>query len=450
MDLLGTALSQRFDTRHRPRRHRRFRSAAAGFAALAVLVGTVGVSAAPAAAATTTSSTATSTTSTSTTAAPNVTLADWSGNGWDNQTWGNNESWGDQSWGGQTSRDPWGSGDGSASSGDTATVDSEPATTAQSKGVVLIDTVLSLEGAEGAGTGVILTSSGEVMTNYHVVEGATKITVTVASTGKTYKAEVVGHDKTHDVALLQLKNASGLQPITIDQDSVAVGDDVTAVGNAGGTGNLTAADGTVTSLKASVTTTAEGNVAGETLKSMIETSADVVAGDSGGPLYDDEGEMIGIDTAASTGSEINGYAIPIKEALAIVDQIRSGDATSTVQIGRSGFLGVMVSDAGAVTEGRRNSAYGMRGGFPGTWSDTDTDTEEAVISQVVSDSPADKAGLVAGDVITKINSQTVTSAAQLSELLAKHSSGDRVKVTWTDADGATHTVTVTLAASPTA
>ena len=382
-------------------------------------------------------------TTTSTTAASNMTLADWSGTGWDNQ------SWGDQSWGGQTSRDPWGSGDGNSASGDTAAVDSEPATTAQSKGVVLIDTMLALEGAEGAGTGVILTSSGEVMTNYHVVEGATKITVTVASTGKTYQAEVVGHDKTHDIALLQLKDASGLQPITIDQDSVAEGDDVTAVGNAGGAGSLTAADGTVTSLSASVTTTAEGNVAGETLKSMIETSADVVAGDSGGPLYDDEGEMIGIDTAASTGSEINGYAIPIKEALAIVDQIRSGDATSTVQIGRSGFLGVMVSDAGAVTEGRR-SAYGLGGGFSDTWSDTDSETEEAVVSQVVSDSPADKAGLVAGDVITKINSQQVNSAAQLSELLAKHSSGDRVKVTWTDADGTTHTATVTLAASPTA
>lgn len=428
MDLFSTALSHSRAPRHRPRRHRRFRGAAAGFAALAVLLGTADVSAASAAAAT------------ASTAAPSVTLADWSRGGW-----------GNGSWGGQESRSPWGGrADGRASTGDTATVDSEPATAAQSKGVVLIDTVLSYEGAEGAGTGVVLTSSGQVMTNYHVVEGATKITVTVASTGKTYQAEVIGHDETHDVALLQLKGASGLHPVTIDNDSVAVGDDVTAVGNAGGTGSLTAADGTVTSLTASVTTTAEGTVAGETLKSMIETSADVVAGDSGGPLYDDEGEMIGIDTAASTGSEINGYAIPIKEALEIVDQIRSGDAMSTVRIGPAGFLGVTVSDAGSITDGRQNSTYGWRedSGFAG--QRMEADTEGVVVSGVVDDSPADKAGLAAGDELTKIDSHDVASAEQVSELLAKHSSGDRVKITWTDTDGTTHTATVTLVASPVA
>ncbi|MFT4167048.1 MAG: trypsin-like peptidase domain-containing protein [Microlunatus sp.] len=427
MDLFATALSQSPVPRHRPRRQRRFRGAAAGYVTLAVLLGTAGVSATPAAAAATS------------TAVSGAALVDWSGRGR-----------GDQSWGGQTARDPRGGGTGGSTSGDdAATVDSEPATAAQSEGVVLIDTVLSYEGAEGAGTGVVLTSSGQVMTNYHVVEGATKITVTVASTGKTYAAEVVGHDETHDIALLQLEDASGLEPVTIDDDSVAVGDDVTAVGNAGGTGTLTAADGTVTSLTASVTTSAEGTVAGETLSSMIETSADVVAGDSGGPLYDDEGEMIGIDTAASTGSEINGYAIPISEALDIVDQIRSGDATSTVRIGPSAFLGVTVSDAGSATGGRQNSAYGRHRG--GGFADVGSATEEgAVIGGVVDDSPADTAGLVAGDVLTEIDSQEIGSATQVSELLAEHSAGDRVKITWTDTDGTSHTATVTLIDSPVA
>ena len=153
--------------------------------------------------------------------------------------------------------------------------------------------------------------------------------------------------------------------MAIDDDSVTAGDQVTAVGNAGGTGSLTAADGTVTSLTATVTTAAEGTVASETLKSMIETDADVVAGDSGGPLIDSEGEVVGIDTAASTGAEIDGYAIPIKEALAIVDQIRSGHDTSTVQIGAAAFLGVLLA---ATTVG-----YGSQDGSGGGYDDWQSD-----------------------------------------------------------------------------
>ena len=172
---------------------------------------------------------------------------------------------------------------------------------------MLIDTVLPYENAKAAGTGMVLTASGQVLTSYHVVEGASKIKVTVAETGKTYQATVIGSDQTADVALLQLKSASGLTTIKIDNDKTSVGDKVTAVGNAGGTGTLTAAKGKIVSLKASITTAAEGPVASETLRAMIETTADVVSGDSGGPLFDADGEVIGIDTAASSGQEINGY-----------------------------------------------------------------------------------------------------------------------------------------------
>ena len=196
-------------------------------------------------------------------------------------------SWADQ---------PWDvNGNGRASTRSSA------AAAAQAEGVVLIDTELRYAGARGAGTGIVLTSSGQIMTNYHVVEGTTSIAVTVASTGATYPATVVGHDQTHDVALLQLEDASGLDPIALDRDPVAVGDQVTAVGNAGGTGSLTAAEGNVTALNATVTTAAEGTVAAETLTGMIETDADVVAGDSGGPLFDAQGEVTGINTAGSSG-----------------------------------------------------------------------------------------------------------------------------------------------------
>ncbi len=220
---------------------------------------------------------------------------------------------------------------------------SQPATAAQSAGVVLIDTVLPYQDAQAAGTGMVLTASGQVLTNYHVVEGAGTITVTVAATGQSYPATVVGTDPTDDVALLQLTGASGLTTVKADDDQAQVGDAVTAVGNAGGTGTLTAADGTISSLTSSVTAASEGSSGSETLASMIETTADVVSGDSGGPLFDAEGEVVGIDTAASTGSEIDGYAIPIARALGIVDQIRSGAETSTVRIGPAAFLGVELS-----------------------------------------------------------------------------------------------------------
>ena len=220
--------------------------------------------------------------------------------------------------------------------------------------MVLIDTVLPYQNAQAAGTGMVLTASGQVLTNYHVVEGAGTITVTVATTGQSYQASVVGTDPSNDVALLQLTGASGLTTVKADDDQAQVGDAVTAVGNAGGTGTSTAAAGTISSLTSSVTAASEGSSGTETLASMIETTADVVSGDSGGPLFDAEGEVVGIDTAASTGSEIDGYAIPIARALGIVEQIRSGAETSSVRIGPAAFLGVELSS------GASDYAYGVR------------------------------------------------------------------------------------------
>lgn len=338
-------------------------------------------------------------------------------------------------WGGS------GSGSGSGSYGGSAqstTVDSDPATAAESRGVALIDTVLT--DGEAAGTGIVLTSDGEVLTNYHVVESSTSVKVTLpsagASTGKTYTASVVGVDQSADVALLQLKDASGLTVARIDDDTLKTGDDVTAVGNAGGTGTLTAADGDITSLAASITTQSEDSVAGEKLTRMIETSADVVAGDSGGPLLDDEGEVVGIDTAASSGQDIDGYAVPIDTALAVVTQIRSGDETAAVRIGAAAFLGVQVAST-AVSDSGYGYGYGDSSSAAG-----------ATIAGVVDGDAADDAGLAAGDTITKVGSTTVTDAAGLTKALSTMNPGDRVKITWTTPDGASQSATVTLDASP--
>jgi S1-C subfamily serine protease len=342
--------------------------------------------------------------------------------------------WGDQGRGDSQQYDPWANG----ASDDTTAAGSEPATAAQTEGVVLIDTVLPYEQAQAAGTGMVLTASGQVLTNYHVVEGAGTITVSVASTGKRYQAKVVGSDETDDVALLQLNGASGLRTVHLDDEQAAVNDAVTAVGNAGGTGSLSAAKGRITSLAASVTTASEGPVASETLRRMIETDADVLAGDSGGPLYDAEDEVVGIDTAASSGSEIDGYAIPIARAMTIVREIRAGDESTKVRIGLAAFLGIeMTTDpaaSGSPWDGQQDTGYGSG----------------AIVGGVVKGQPAARAGLTEGDTITRVDSHTISSAADLSAVLATYDPGNRVKIAWVDSSGSGHTATVTLAASPVA
>jgi S1-C subfamily serine protease len=333
----------------------------------------------------------------------------------------------------------YGSYGGYAAYGGYATPDSQPATATESAGVVLIDTVLPYQNAQAAGTGMVLTASGQVLTNYHVVEGAGTITVTVATTGQTYQASVVGTDPSNDVALLQLTGASGLTTVKADDDQAQVGDAVTAVGNAGGTGTLTAAAGTISSLTSSVTAASEGSSSGtETLASMIETTADVVSGDSGGPLFDAEGEVVGIDTAASTGSEIDGYAIPIARALGIVEQIRSGAETSAVRIGPAAFLGVELSS------GASDYAYGFGYGRNASAA------SGATVGNVISGTAAAGAGLQAGDVITSLNGHAVASATDVGTALTGANPGDQVTIGWTDQSGVAHTATVALGASPVA
>ena len=321
--------------------------------------------------------------------------------------------------------DRYGNGTGGLGTGTgTATGITRDATDAESVGVVDITTVIDYGSAEAAGTGIVLTANGEILTNNHVVDGATKITVTVVSTGRSYSASVVGTDAGDDVAVLQLSGASGLKTVTLDDDTVAVGDAVTAVGNAGGTGGTpTAATGTVVALDQSITASDGTGSDAEQLTGMIEVNAAIEAGDSGGPLYDSEGEVIGIDTAASSGQSATtvGFAIPIAKAVAIADRIESGEDSATIQQGTPAFLGVRFAQDAAGS---------------------------ATISGVVDGSPAADAGLQAGDTITAVNGSTVDSADALSTALAKYDAGDRVRITWVDTTGTSHTTTVTLVAGP--
>ncbi|WP_344755350.1 S1C family serine protease [Gryllotalpicola koreensis] len=324
--------------------------------------------------------------------------------------------------------------DGSAygqTSGGTTT-----ATAAESKGIVLIDTQLGYQSAEAAGTGLVLTSSGEILTNNHVIEGATSISVDVVSTGKTYTATVVGDDPTDDIAVLQLQGAKGLTTASLDTShKVTSGESVTGVGNAEGGGSLVAAAGEVTGLDQSITTEAESSAASESLHGLIETNAAIEPGDSGGPLFDSADKVVGIDTAASSGGTPDGYAIPIATALDIAKEIEAGHEGGNIQLGYPAFLGIELGETDAAGQGDLGQQAVSQG---------------AEIAGVVANGPAEEAGLAEGDVITALDSTAITSADVLQTALKSYNPGDQVTVTWTDSSGASHTASVTLTQGPAA
>ncbi|MBF4615303.1 trypsin-like peptidase domain-containing protein [Curtobacterium sp. VKM Ac-1376] len=319
--------------------------------------------------------------------------------------------------------------DGSSSGTGTSTQSAATAaTTTQKKGVVTINTVLNYdESSQAAGTGMVLTSDGTVLTNNHVIQGATSITVTDETTGKEYEAEVVGSDATNDVAVLKLEDASGLSTVTLDDDGEpSTGDTVTDVGNAEGTGNLVAAEGTVTATDQDIQVQSESGTGTESLTGLIEISADIVSGDSGGPVVDSEGEVVGMATAASSGTaDVTGYAIPITTAKTIAEKILAGESSSTITIGLPAFLGVEVSSTTGTTSG-------------------------VAVAGTVEGSGAASAGLAEGDTITSLDGTTVTTPDELTAAVQSHSVGDEVVVGYTDSTGAAKTVTVTLTAGPAA
>jgi S1-C subfamily serine protease len=320
-----------------------------------------------------------------------------------------------------------GSGTGGSGGSGSAESAATPASAAQTKGVVTIDTVIGYDDSQqAAGTGMVLTSDGTVLTNNHVIQGATSIAVTDETTGKQYVADVVGADATNDVAVLRLRGASGLSTVALDDDGGATtGDTVTDVGNAEGTGDLVAAEGTVSATDQHIQVQSESGTGTESLKGLIEVAAQIVSGDSGGPVLDSDGEVVGMATAASSGSaDVTGYAIPITTAKSIADQILAGHSSGTVSIGLPAFLGVQVSSA----------ATGTTSGVP--------------VAGTVEGSGAASAGLAAGDTVTSIDGTAVTSSSQLTEVIGRHEVGDRVTVGYTTADGTAKTASVTLTAGP--
>jgi S1-C subfamily serine protease len=289
----------------------------------------------------------------------------------------------------------------------------------------IVDINVTLSDGEGAGTGIVLSRNGEVLTNNHVIAGATSITATDVGNGQTYQAVVVGYDKANDIAVLQLQNASGLATAPVATTAAKVGDAVVGVGNAEGLGGTPSwAAGTVTAMNRSITATAEDGSSPETVSGLLQSTAPIQPGDSGGPLVNAKGEVVGMDTAGEFGT-LNSvasaaYAVPIAKALSVADDIMKGDTSHGAHIGATPILGVMIrSDHIATGNGVQ-------------------------IDGVVSGGPADKAGLANGDTITAIGGTKVKDAGTLTGALLTHKVGEPVSVSYLDTNGAPHTVTVTL------
>jgi S1-C subfamily serine protease len=295
-------------------------------------------------------------------------------------------------------------------------------------GVVVVDTNLAFVGSAAAGTGIVLSPSGLVLTNNHVIRGATKISVTDPSDGKTFPARVLGYSVLKDIALLQLQHPSGLKAARLGNSSSArVGQAATAVGNAGGTGSLSVVTGRVTALRRSISVSDDQG--GSTrLVDLIETSAPLQPGDSGGPLLVN-GRVIGVDAAASRTSVFDdsgdGFAIPINTALSIAHQIRSGRRSSTVHIGPTAFLGVLLA----------------RPDYP-------DDSSGAIVQSVVSGSAAARAGIEGGDVITGAAGREIASASDLRSVMLQIAPGKALRLLWTDSSGRSRSATVRPPAGP--
>ncbi len=309
-----------------------------------------------------------------------------------------------------------------------------------------------------AGTGMIISPSGLVLTNNHVINDSMTLAAQINGAGKKYTATVVGADPTADVALLQLHGGTHFKTVQIgDSSQVVLGQPVVAIGNALDLpGPETVTDGVISAISRDVPVSDPVTGLQEDLKGVLQTSAPISSGNSGGPLVDASGQVIGMDTAAASSSgganaSDIGFAIPISGAMAIVRQIESGKASSTIFIGPHAIMGVTVTSV-ACAEGQDNCpglGSSLFGGLPFGFSTYAAPVSKgAVIEQVETGSPAARAGMSVGDVITTVNGQAVTSVSGLTKLMAGKKVGARVAIGWVDQQGARHSAILSLVRGP--
>ncbi len=264
-----------------------------------------------------------------------------------------------------------------------------------------------------AGTGIIVSNDGYILTNKHVIEGANKINV-VLDDGTTYEdAELVATDPLNDIAFLKIANVSDLKSATLgDSKTVNVGQQVIAIGNALGQYQNTVTSGIISGLGRSITASDSDGSNSETLKDMIQTDAAINPGNSGGPLVNAAGEVIGINTATGSSAENMGFAIPISSVKGMLSQlVEKGKASRA-------YLGVYTVE---VTP-EINKNYNV-GTDSGAWLYYNGG------SAIISGSPAAKAGLKDNDVLVAINGVKIGLAGSLTNLIGEYKPGDTVQFT---------------------
>jgi S1-C subfamily serine protease len=300
-------------------------------------------------------------------------------------------------------------------------------------GIVEIETTLGYQGGVMFGTGIVLTSTGEILTNNHVIRGATSIRVTDLDNRRTYSATVAGYDLSADLAVLELRGASGLATIRVGHsNTMRINEPVTAYGNP--TGRLgtpiSAADGRLVGLGQTIMVFDEGGGA-RRLTNVIETNAPILPGYSGGPLVDTEGRAIGIDTAGSPIFLLQqdagrAFAVPIDVARSVAAQIAAGRESAEVHVGPTAFLGL------AFQSGRTH-----RGLIPGI-----------TILKIVSGSPASRIRLRRGDLVTQLNGTTIRNADDFESLMQAVKPGVDVTLAWIDSNGMSRSASITATSGP--
>ncbi|BAX90419.1 S1C family serine protease [Mycobacterium shigaense] len=288
--------------------------------------------------------------------------------------------------------------------------------------IVNVNTKFGYNSAIGAGTGIVIDPGGVVLTNNHVISGATDINAFDVGNGQTYAVDVIGYDRNADVAVLQLRGAGGLPTAAIG-GGVAIGEPVTAVGNAGGSGAPEAVHGRVVALNQTVSATDTLTGADERLGGLIQADTAIRPGDSGGPLVNAAGQVVGMNTAASDSYKMSGgqgFAIPIGRAMGVAGAIRSGAGSNTVHIGPTAFLGL------GVAEGGGNGAR---------------------VARVVNGGPAAGSGIAAGDTIIGVDNVPINGPTSMTDVLVPHHPGDTITLRWRSQDGE-HSVPVVLGDGP--
>lgn len=336
----------------------------------------------------------------------------------------------------------------------TTTIDAATVSAKVDPAVVNINTTLDpLEGGgRAAGTGMILTPNGEILTNNHVVQGADTIMVSIAGHGR-HPASVIGTDPTKDVALLKVAGFSHLPTVHLGNSATAVvGTPVVAIGNALGLGGSpTVTTGAITATGRTITASDATGAHQETLHGMLQIDAEIVPGNSGGPLVNAKAQVIGMDTAAAsagTASTSVGFAIPANELRTLSGELAAHKAVAGFVYGRQAFLGVEVVDSSQVSgaSGTSGNPFGFGFGF-GPIATTPNGAPGVVVAAVDPGSGAAKAGLVSGDVITAVDGTATPTTTALSRVITSHKPGEVLSLTVSTLSG-TGTVQVHLGMAP--